>query len=150
RRIGIGMGEVYEAEHGRLKRRVAVKIIRRGRSSPPWRERFLREQQVLARVHHTHVVPIHTAGEADPFQYFVMPFIEGVTLHHAAHTIRHLAPPRPGSPPPSLKDLAPQVASPFSPAGLVAPAPSRPEAVPAASLPPRPAPDVQPDHLPDN
>ena len=68
-----GMGEVYEAEQESLvvfqphdaaqhRRRVAVKVIRQGQLSPEYRSRFLREQAVLARLHQTHVVPVHTAG----------------------------------------------------------------------------------------
>src|SRR5947209_4900642 len=59
RRIGIGgMGWVYEARHDRLNRRVAVKTIRPDRASPTARDRFVREQLVLARLHYTHVVSI--------------------------------------------------------------------------------------------
>ena len=60
-----GQGEIYEAVQERLHRRVAVKIIRRGRISPDARARFLREQQVLAQLHQTHIVPIYTADETD-------------------------------------------------------------------------------------
>jgi serine/threonine protein kinase len=81
-----GMGEVYEAEQERLRRRVAVKVIRHGRISGQARARFLREQMVLARLHQTHIVPIHTAGEEGPLQYFAMPFIEGAPLHHVVRT----------------------------------------------------------------
>ena len=59
-----GMGEIYEAIQEPLNRRVAVKIIRgrhRHLTGPPQR-RFLREQNVLAQLHHTHIVPIHSAG----------------------------------------------------------------------------------------
>src|SRR5487761_1422828 len=72
-----GMGEIYEAIQQKLNRRVAVKTIRHGRVDPRTRERFLREQRVLAKLHHTHIVPIHTAGEEGALQYFAMPFIEG-------------------------------------------------------------------------
>ena len=83
RRVGQGgMGEVYEAIQESLGRRVAVKIIRQGHVSPDKRERFLREQMVLARLHQTHIVPIHTAGEEGPLQYFAMPYIEGAALNH--------------------------------------------------------------------
>src|SRR5262245_3148271 len=81
RRIGRGgMGEIYEAVQDRLKRRVAVKVIRQGKISPDSRVRFLREQMILGRLHQTHIVPIHTAGEHGPLQYFAMPYIEGATL----------------------------------------------------------------------
>ncbi len=85
-----GMGEVYEAWHERLHRRVAVKIIRQGRVSPANRERFLREQDVLARLHQTHIVPIHTAGDEGEMQYFAMPFIEGAALHNILRTAQQL------------------------------------------------------------
>ena len=75
-----GMGVIYEAVQERLNRRVAVKTIRRGRISPHARGRFFREQRVLARLHQTHIVPIHAAGEDNDLLYFAMPFIEGVTL----------------------------------------------------------------------
>jgi serine/threonine protein kinase/WD40 repeat protein len=89
RRVGEGgMGEVYEAMQESLGRRVAVKIIRQGRVSPDKRERFLREQRVLARLHQTHIVPIHTAGVEGPLQYFAMPFIDGAALHHVVRTAR--------------------------------------------------------------
>ncbi len=83
-----GMGEVYEALQERLQRRVAVKIIRRGRTSPVHRARFLREQMVLARLHHTHIVPILAAGEVGSLQYFVMPYIDGVALHRVVEAAR--------------------------------------------------------------
>src|SRR5271169_1606843 len=68
RRIGAGgMGVVYEAEQVSLKRHVAVKV-RRGRASAGTKERFFREQRVLARLHQTHIVPIHTSGQAGPWQ----------------------------------------------------------------------------------
>jgi serine/threonine protein kinase/WD40 repeat protein len=88
-----GMGEVYEAEQQPLvvfepgeeaarPRRVAIKVIRRGRVSAEYQARFLREQAVLARLHQTHVVPVHTAGEQDGIAYFAMPYIQGAALNH--------------------------------------------------------------------
>ena len=58
-----GMGVVCEAIQEPLDRRVVVKIIRHGRTSPESRERFLREQRVLAKLHQTHIVPVFAAGE---------------------------------------------------------------------------------------
>jgi len=88
-----GMGEVYEAEQESLvvfrphetterRRRVAIKVIRRGHISDEYRARFLREQAVLARLHQTNVVPVHTAGRQAGIDYFVMPFIQGAALNH--------------------------------------------------------------------
>jgi serine/threonine protein kinase len=91
RRIGRGgMGEIYEAVQDRLKRRVAVKVVRQGKISSDSRARFLREQTVLARLHQTHIVPIHTAGEHGPLQYFAMPYIEGATLSEIIQSAREM------------------------------------------------------------
>ena len=62
RRLGASMGEVFEAWQPSLKRRVAIKTIRRGKISPQARDRFLREQHLLAGLHQTHIVPIFAAG----------------------------------------------------------------------------------------
>lgn len=88
-----GMGEVYEAEQeslvvfqpherGERRRRVAIKVIRQGQLSEEYQARFRREQAVLARLHQTHVVPVHTAGEQDGVAYFSMPYIQGAALNH--------------------------------------------------------------------
>jgi hypothetical protein len=106
RLAGGGMGEIYEAVDEHLGRRVAVKVIRRGRVSPHARERFLREQQVLAQLHQTHIVPIYFAGGQGRLQYFVMPYIDGAALSHVVHTARRLEAGRAGSKTPSLAKLA--------------------------------------------
>ncbi|MCI0705115.1 MAG: serine/threonine-protein kinase [Planctomycetia bacterium] len=75
-----GMGEIYEAEQVGLNRQVVVKVIRRGLVSEAARNRFLQEQKALARLHHTHIVPVYASGEDENLQYFAMPFIAGDTL----------------------------------------------------------------------
>jgi eukaryotic-like serine/threonine-protein kinase len=77
-----GMGVIFEAEQEPLGRRVAVKTIRedRLRASPEARERFLREQDALTRLHHTNIVSIHAAGQVSGLHYFAMPLIEGAAL----------------------------------------------------------------------
>ena len=75
-----GMGNVYEAVQEPFQRRVAVKTIRPMHVSAPVRERFLREQQVLADLHQTHIVPIFAAGCVGDTHYFAMPYLHGATL----------------------------------------------------------------------
>jgi hypothetical protein len=77
-----GMGTVYLAEDGRLKRKAAVKTMRLGLSSRPEnRERFLREAQAAAAIEHDNVVPIWHVGVAvDGSPYIAMPFLQGETL----------------------------------------------------------------------
>ena len=101
-----GMGRIYEAVQERLNRRVALKVIRHGRVLPEARDRFLREQEILARLHQTNIVAIHTAGEDGPLQYFAMPYIEGAALQHVVRTVRQLETSQPGSKTPSLAQLA--------------------------------------------
>lgn len=99
-----GMGEVYEARQGRLDRTVAVKVVRRGRARAEDRRRFEREQRTLARLHQTHIVPIHAAGEDGDVQYFAMAFIRGAPLSKVVETVydRETA----GGRAPSLSELA--------------------------------------------
>jgi serine/threonine protein kinase len=110
RRLGVSMGEVFEAWQPSLKRRVAIKTIRRGRISPEARDLFLREQQVLAGLHQTHIVPIHAAGEEAGLQYFVMPYIDGAALHHVVHLARNWNSSATAGKTPPLKELAKQAA----------------------------------------
>jgi len=85
-----GMGAIFEAIQEPLGRRVAVKTVlgRRMHLAGTTRDRFLREQQVLAHLHHTHIVPIHAAGSEGPIQYFAMSYIDGAALHHVVRTAR--------------------------------------------------------------
>ena len=84
-----GMGEIYEAEQIRLdKRRVALKVIRRGSTQPEMRARFLREQGVLAKLHQTNIVPVFAAGEKGEVQYFAMQYIDGATFGNVVNFLR--------------------------------------------------------------
>ncbi len=104
-----GMGDVYEAIQQPLNRQVAVKTIRHGRISPEREERFLREQEVLAQLHQTNIVPIHTAGREGDLQYFAMPFIEGAALNHVVRIVLELGISGETSSSPSLAGLVVQV-----------------------------------------
>jgi serine/threonine protein kinase len=103
---GGGMGRVYEAIQETLGRRVAVKTIRGDCLSSSMRARFLREQMVLASLHQTHIVPIHTAGQSGDLQYFVMPYIEGLTLHQVIETVKREQTLSPSARTPTLAQLA--------------------------------------------
>jgi tRNA A-37 threonylcarbamoyl transferase component Bud32 len=88
RRVGRGgMGVVYEALQEPFGRRVAVKTRQRLHFSELARARFLREQAVLARLHHTHVVAIFAAGQVGDVHYFAMPFIDGVSLREKVRAL---------------------------------------------------------------
>jgi hypothetical protein len=76
-----GMGAVYEAEQLSLGRRVALKVLRFGSvSDPEALQRFRREAETVARLHHTNIVPIFAVGSAAGVNYYAMQFIDGPSL----------------------------------------------------------------------
>lgn len=76
-----GMGAVYEAEQISLHRRVALKVLRFGRvSDPEALERFQREAETVACLHHTNIVPIFAIGSEGGVNYYAMQFIVGRSL----------------------------------------------------------------------
>ncbi len=77
-----GMGEVWLAEHGLLKRPCAVKFIRpelaANRSNVA---RFTREVQAVTALSHVNTVRVYDYGQADDGSfYFVMEYLDGPTL----------------------------------------------------------------------
>jgi len=75
-----GMGTVYEAEQISLGRKVALKIVRAGRQSKEAIERFQREAETVAGLHHTNIVPIFSVGADEEINYFAMQLIDGKSL----------------------------------------------------------------------
>jgi serine/threonine-protein kinase len=76
-----GMATVYLAEDLRHHRKVAIKVLRPELASAVGPERFLREIETTANLRHPHILPLYDSGEAQGFLYYVMPFIEGQSLH---------------------------------------------------------------------
>jgi len=79
---GGGMGVVFLARDAALDRRVAVKVIRPELATARATERFLREAKLLAQLKHPNIMPVHRAGEAAGFAYYVMDYCEGETLEN--------------------------------------------------------------------
>jgi hypothetical protein len=77
---GGGMGVVFLARDPALDRRVAIKVIRPELATARATERFLREAKLLAQLKHPNIMPVHRAGEAGGFAYYVMDYCEGETL----------------------------------------------------------------------
>ena len=76
-----GMGVVYKARHLRLNRPVALKMLLTGAyASPEYRERFLREGEVVAGLRHPNIVQVHDMGQQNGQPYFTMEFVEGGSL----------------------------------------------------------------------
>lgn len=91
-----GMGQVFLAEHVRIQRPVALKVLRPEFSSKnEIAERFLREAVSTSRVAHPNVVEVFDFGQLETGQFYLtMEFLEGHDL--ATELVDHqvLAPSR--------------------------------------------------------
>jgi tetratricopeptide (TPR) repeat protein len=84
-----GMGVVYRAWDPQLGREVALKVLlEEGGATPEARERFLREAQLAANLHHPNIVPVYDTGECMGQLYLAMLLIEGTTLDQAKLDLR--------------------------------------------------------------
>jgi len=72
---------VWAAHDIARNRPVAIKCMTVGTDFLSRRERYLREIEVEARLAHGHIVPLFDSGEIDEVVFFVMPFVDGGSLH---------------------------------------------------------------------
>ncbi len=76
-----GMSEVYLAQHPRLPRRDALKILpepdRFAGADSGFRERFLREAELAATLWHPNIIQVHDRGEFDGQLWIAMDYVEG-------------------------------------------------------------------------
>ncbi|MFO0967715.1 MAG: protein kinase [Gemmataceae bacterium] len=78
---GGGMGLVFQAEHRMMDRPVALKVVHpKDLAHRASVERFRREVQAAARLHHPNIVAAFDADEAGATHFLVMEFVEGQTL----------------------------------------------------------------------
>ncbi|MHC1767942.1 MAG: protein kinase [Verrucomicrobiia bacterium] len=76
-----GMGAVYKARQKELDRIVALKILPPETSAAPgFADRFALEAKALARLNHPNIVTLFEFGRADGLFFFLMEFVDGVTL----------------------------------------------------------------------
>jgi len=76
-----GMGVVYRAEHLRLGRTAALKLLLPERAEGEgFRERFVREARTAAAIQHPNIVTVYDAGEADDLLYIAMQYVDGTDL----------------------------------------------------------------------
>ncbi|MEB3020274.1 serine/threonine-protein kinase [[Mycobacterium] crassicus] len=74
-----GMGEVYLAQHPRLPRRDALKILPAHISSnDEFRQRFAREADLASTLWHPHIVGVHDRGEFNDQLWISMDFVDGL------------------------------------------------------------------------
>jgi serine/threonine protein kinase, bacterial len=79
RRLGSGgMGEVYLAQHPRLPRRDALKVLPASLTGDQeYRQRLSREADIAAELWHPHIVGIHDRGEFEGQLWLSMDYVEG-------------------------------------------------------------------------
>ena len=76
-----GMGTVYRAQHGLLKRPTAIKVLSPELSAPEDLDRFRREVQMTAKLKHPNTVTIYDYGRTEDGRfYYAMELLDGVTL----------------------------------------------------------------------
>jgi serine/threonine-protein kinase len=86
------MAVVYLAEDVKHKRKVAIKVLRPDLAVSLAAERFLREIEIAARLHHPHILPVYDSGALDGQLYYVMPFVEGENLAQRLERLGALSP----------------------------------------------------------
>src|SRR5689334_10746734 len=73
-----GMGEIYLAQHPRLPRNDALKVLPGDfTQDEEYRQRFNREADIAASLWHPHIVGIHDRGEFDGQLWISMDYVEG-------------------------------------------------------------------------
>jgi len=87
RRLGAGgMGDVYLAQHPRLPRRDALKILPGNLTEDlEFRQRFNREADLAASLYHEHIVGIHDRGEYQGQLWISMDYVEGTDAAKLLH-----------------------------------------------------------------
>lgn len=83
-----GMGMVLRAQHPKLKRTVAIKLL----PLQQWAgstavARFEREMEVIGNLDHPNIVRASDAGDAGGMHYLVMDFIDGTDLSQLVHRL---------------------------------------------------------------
>lgn len=81
-----GMGEVYLAQHPRLPRLDALKILPASLTDDAdFRQRFNREAELAAALWHPNIVGLHDRGEFDGQLWITMDYVDGTDAARALH-----------------------------------------------------------------
>jgi hypothetical protein len=84
-----GMGIVYEASQVSLNRKVALKVLSGGLGlTSKAVQRFHREAEAAAKLHHTNIVPVYATGEDDGTHFYAMELIDGPSLDHVIKELK--------------------------------------------------------------
>ena len=84
-----GMGEVYLAEHPRLPRREALKILSSTVSADTeFRDRFTREADTTATLSRPHIVGVRDRGEFEGQLWISMEYIEPILIGEVRYDLQ--------------------------------------------------------------
>jgi len=81
-----GKGIVYKARDTVLNRVVAIKVLKNVVQGEEAYSRFMREAQVTAKLNHPNIVSIHDIGREDEKQFFVIEFVDGMSVRSLMET----------------------------------------------------------------
>src|SRR6478609_8656988 len=82
-----GMGAVYKAQHTKLDKIVAIKVLPPHITQHPDAvARFEREMKAVGKLEHPHIVRAMDAGEIDGVHYLAMEYVEGTDLQVLVRT----------------------------------------------------------------
>ena len=81
RQLGAGgMATVYLAHDLRHNRKVAIKVMHPELAVLIGADRFLKEIETTANLHHPHILPLFDSGRVERTVFFVMPYVQGASL----------------------------------------------------------------------
>ncbi|HLJ95344.1 MAG TPA: serine/threonine-protein kinase, partial [Gemmataceae bacterium] len=84
-----GMGIVFDAQQVSLNRKVALKVLSAGLGlTPKAVQRFHREAEAAAKLHHTNIVPVYATGEEQGTHFYAMERIDGPSLDAVIRQMR--------------------------------------------------------------
>jgi eukaryotic-like serine/threonine-protein kinase len=83
-----GMGTVYQAEDPDLARQIAIKVLNLPVENANIAQRMVREAQIIARLEHPGIVPVHDVGVLDDGRvYYSMKLVRGSRLDEYAASV---------------------------------------------------------------
>lgn len=83
-----GMGTVYLAEDSDLHREIAIKVLSPSPNESELARRMVREAQIIARLEHPGIVPVHDVGAlVDGRVFYAMKLVRGERLDQYAATV---------------------------------------------------------------
>jgi eukaryotic-like serine/threonine-protein kinase len=75
-----GSSLVFLAEDLKLRRMVAIKVLRKEVVACSGTDRFEREMRIAASLQHPHIVPLYDFENEEGMPYYVMPYVQAPTL----------------------------------------------------------------------